>query len=108
MIIGILSAKSDVNGLKILIVFILLLLQFSLKSDLKKKYIYFHKHIEPLNLGPNLSFYIFFIGFYWIKIDLILQSSLLTPDFLGILSVQYTLNTLYIIQKIPKSSFKKV
>ena len=88
------SAKSDVNGPKKKVCFWRILIKKWQKHKKKVK-----KHIDPNCIELNLSFNEFKNGFCQIKSDLISKSSLLTLDFSVRLSVQYTLNTLYLTQK---------
>ena len=55
--------------------------------------------MDPNCIDLNLSFNEFKNGFCQIKSNLISKHSLVTLDFLVWLSVQYTLNTLYLSQK---------
>ena len=59
----------------------------------------FQKRIDPLYIGPDMSFYDFTNCLDYFNLDLISKSSLLTLDSSGRLIVQYTLHTLYTTQK---------
>ena len=85
------SAKSDVIGPKKTCVFG----QFELENDKKKKKKYFKKY-RPSLYWTSQGFLYFLKRLDYIKSDLNLKSSLLMLDFSGRLSVQYTLNTLYV------------
>ena len=55
----------------------------------------FQKHKEPQYIGLVQSFYMFMNKLYQTILDLMSKFFLLTLDFVGWLSVQYTLHTLY-------------
>ena len=71
---------------------------FVLESD-KNPQEMFQKSIDPLYIGPDLSFSNFKNCLDWVNLDLISKSSSLTLDSSGRLIVQYTLHTLYTTQK---------
>ena len=88
------SAKSDVIGPKQKVRF----WRISIKTWQEQQKIGL-KRIDPNCIELNLSFNEFKNGCCQIKSNLILKSSLLTLDFSVWLSVQFTLNTLYLTQK---------
>ena len=94
LIMDIESAKSDVNGPKKKACFWRILM----KMRQEQQKICF-KHIDQNFIEFNLSFNEFKNGFCQIKSNFISKTSLLTLDFSVWLSVQYTLNTLYLTQK---------